>query len=108
MSITFGTEGWRGIMAEDFTADNVRLATQAVADHLRALGFEDVRTGIATTGVTAVLRGGKPGPRIALRADMDALPVTERTGLPLGTVKSHARRGLAALRSAFDGEDRAP
>ncbi len=53
-----------------------------VAGHLTALGFEDVRTGIATTGVTAVLRGGKPGPRIALRADMDALPVTERSGLP--------------------------
>ena len=53
-----------------------------VADHLRALGFDDVRTGIATTGVTAVLRGGKPGPRIAVRADMDALPVTERSGLP--------------------------
>ncbi len=53
-----------------------------VADHLRALGFDDVRTGIATTGVTAVLRGGKPGPRIAIRADMDALPVTERSGLP--------------------------
>ena len=53
-----------------------------VADHLRALGFDDVRTGVATTGVTAVLRGGKPGPRIAIRADMDALPVTERSGLP--------------------------
>ena len=38
-----------------------------VAEHLRALGFDDVRTGIATTGVTAVLRGGQPGPRIALR-----------------------------------------
>src|SRR5690606_1675597 len=46
-----------------------------VAGHLRALGLEP-KTGIATTGVTAVLRGGKPGPRIALRADMDALPVT--------------------------------
>ena len=53
-----------------------------VANHLRSLGFDDVRTGIATTGVTAVLRGGKPGPRIAIRADMDALPVTERSGLP--------------------------
>ena len=53
-----------------------------VADHLRALGFDDVRTGVATTGVTAVLRGGKPGPRIAIRADMDALPVSERSGLP--------------------------
>ena len=55
-----------------------------VADHLRALGLEP-KTGIATTGVTAVLKGGRPGPRIALRADMDALPVTEATGLPFAS-----------------------
>ncbi|GAB3338345.1 amidohydrolase [Marilutibacter aestuarii] len=55
-----------------------------VADHLRALGLEP-RTGIATTGVTAVLKGGKPGPRIALRADMDALPVTERADVPFAS-----------------------
>ena len=54
---------------------------QVVADHLRALGLEP-RTGIGPTGVVAVLKGGRPGPRIALRADMDALPVTEATGLP--------------------------
>ncbi len=47
-----------------------------VAEHLRSLGLE-VKTGIAHTGVVAVLKGGKPGPVIALRADMDALPVTE-------------------------------
>ena len=64
-----------------------------VADHLRALGFEDVRTGIATTGVTAVLRGGKPGPRIAVRADMDALPVTERSGLPFESKATAQFRG---------------
>ena len=64
-----------------------------VADHLRALGFEDVRTGIATTGVTAVLRGGKPGPRIALRADMDALPVTERSDLPFASKATSTFRG---------------
>ena len=52
-----------------------------VADHLRALGFDDVRTGVAHTGVVAVLRGGKPGPVVAVRADMDALPVTEETDL---------------------------
>ena len=64
-----------------------------VADHLKALGFDDVRTGIATTGVTAVLRGGKPGPRIALRADMDALPVTERSGLPFESKATSTFRG---------------
>ncbi|HYC51873.1 MAG TPA: amidohydrolase [Gemmatimonadaceae bacterium] len=47
-----------------------------VADHLRALGME-VRTNVAHTGVVGVLRGGRPGPVVALRADMDALPVTE-------------------------------
>jgi amidohydrolase len=52
-----------------------------VADYLRALGLE-VRTGIARHGVVAVLKGGKPGPVVAVRADMDALPVTEETGLP--------------------------
>lgn len=67
--------------------------SRLVAEHLRALGLEDVRTGIATTGVTAVLRGGKPGPRIALRADMDALPVTERSGLPFASKATSTFRG---------------
>jgi amidohydrolase len=52
-----------------------------VADHLASLGLE-VRTGVAHTGVVGVLRGGKPGPVVALRADMDALPVTELVDLP--------------------------
>ena len=63
-----------------------------VADHLRALGMEPV-TGIAHTGVTAVLKGGRPGPRIALRADMDALPVTEATGLPFASTVTTQFRG---------------
>ena len=63
-----------------------------VADHLRALGLE-VKTGIATTGVTAVLKGGRPGPRIALRADMDALPVTERVALPFASKATTSFRG---------------
>jgi amidohydrolase len=52
-----------------------------VAERLRGLGLE-VRTGIAHTGVVAMLKGGKPGPFVAVRADMDALPVTEDTPLP--------------------------
>lgn len=52
-----------------------------IAGELRRLGLE-VRTGVATTGVIGILRGGKPGPVIALRADMDALPITERNDLP--------------------------
>ncbi len=63
-----------------------------VAAHLRSLGL-DVRTGIAATGVAAVIRGGKPGPKIALRADMDALPVTEETGLPFASKVRTSYRG---------------
>ncbi|MBI3370875.1 MAG: amidohydrolase [Betaproteobacteria bacterium] len=55
-----------------------------VAEHLRSLGLE-VRTGIAHTGVVALLRGGKPGPVVALRADMDALPVTEQSDVPFAS-----------------------
>ena len=64
-----------------------------VAKHLRALGFEDVRTGIAPTGVSGILRGAHPGPHIALRADMDALPVTEDTGLPFASRVTSTYRG---------------
>ncbi|MBP6534864.1 MAG: amidohydrolase, partial [Arenimonas sp.] len=66
--------------------------SKLVAEHLKSLGLE-VKTGVAHTGVTAVLRGGKPGPRIALRADMDALPVTERSGLPFESKQTAEFRG---------------
>ncbi len=52
-----------------------------VAAHLKKLGFE-VQTGVAHTGVVGLLKGGKPGPVVALRADMDGLPVTERVEVP--------------------------
>ncbi len=55
-----------------------------VEEHLRKLGLE-VRTGIAKTGVVAILKGALPGPTLALRADMDALPVTERNNLPFAS-----------------------
>ena len=57
---------------------------QLVATHLRALGI-DVQTGVAHTGVVGLLRGGRPGPVVLLRADMDALPITERGNLPFAS-----------------------
>jgi len=53
-----------------------------VAEHLRALGFDEVTTDVAHTGVVGILRGGLPGDVVAVRADMDALPVTEDTPYP--------------------------
>lgn len=61
-------------------ANSETRTAKIVADHLKRLGFE-VRTGVGVTGVVGVLRGGKPGGVVALRADMDALPVAEQTGL---------------------------
>ena len=63
-----------------------------VAEELRKLGLQP-RTGIAHHGVTAVIKGGRPGPRIALRADMDALPVTERNSLPFASKATATYRG---------------
>ncbi len=84
---------WRRDIHQHPELGNRETRTAAlVADHLRALGLEP-KTGIATTGVTAVLKGGKPGPRIALRADMDALPVTEATGLPFASKATSTFRG---------------
>src|SRR5471032_1969533 len=59
-----------------------------VAAHLRALGFDEVREKVAHTGVVGVLKGGLPGPVVALRADMDALPVAEEVDVPF---RSEAR-----------------
>jgi len=73
---------WRRDIHEHPELSNRETRTAGlVAEHLRSLGI-DVTTGVAHTGVVGVLEGGRPGPVVALRADMDALPVNERTGLP--------------------------
>lgn len=63
-----------------------------VADHLRSLGLE-VRTEVGRTGVVGVLRGGRPGRTVALRADMDALPVLEATGLSFASTATGTYMG---------------
>jgi amidohydrolase len=56
--------------------------SKVVAEHLRSLGFTDVKTGVAKYGVVAILKGDKPGPVIAVRADMDGLPIQEVNDVP--------------------------
>ena len=65
-----------------------------IADYLRKLGLE-VQTGVARHGVVALLKGGRPGPVVAVRADIDALPVTEQTSLPFAS----------KVRSTYLGQD---
>jgi amidohydrolase len=73
---------WRRDLHEHPELGNREVRTSGiVATELKRLGLE-VRTGVAKTGVVAVLRGGRPGPVMALRADMDALPVTEQVDVP--------------------------
>jgi len=76
---------WRRDLHEHPELGNHEVRTAAfVAQTLKKFGYE-VRTGIAHTGVVGVLRGGKPGPKLAIRADMDALPVAEEVDLPFAS-----------------------
>ena len=76
---------WRRHFHQYPELSNREVKTAAiVAEHLKKLGLE-VQTGVAKTGVIGLLKSGKPGPVIALRADMDALPVTERNSLPFAS-----------------------
>ncbi|MGZ8544431.1 MAG: amidohydrolase [Flavisolibacter sp.] len=76
------TIAWRHDFHQNPELSNRETRTaKIVADHLRQLGLE-VKDQVAKTGVVGILKGGKPGPVIALRADMDALPVTERVNIP--------------------------
>jgi len=84
---------WRRDIHQHPELGNQELRTaRLVADHLRTLGLR-VRIGVAGTGVIGVLEGGRPGPAVALRADMDALPVEEATGLPFASKARGMYRG---------------
>jgi amidohydrolase len=87
---------WRHDFHENPELSNREFRTAGiVAEHLRRLGFDDVETGVAHTGVVGTLVGGQPGPVIAMRADMDGLPVLEQTGVPFAS----------RARGEYNGED---
>lgn len=77
----------RDIHANPELSNREERTAAVVADHLRELGLE-VETGVSKTGVVGVLRGTQPGPVVALRADMDALPVKERVNVPYASTDS--------------------
>ena len=84
------TNAWRERIHQYPELGNREVKTaRLVADHLRSLGIE-VTEGVGKTGVVGLLRGAKPGPCIGLRADMDALPITERAPLSYAS-KERAR-----------------
>jgi amidohydrolase len=85
---------WRRHFHQNPELSNREVKTAAkVAEHLKSLGIE-IQTGVAHTGVVGILKGGKPGPVIALRADMDALPVTERNSLPFASKERTTFNGV--------------
>ncbi len=87
---------WRRHIHQNPELGNREFRTASlIADHLRSLDFDEVRTQIAHTGVVGLLQGGLPGPVVALRADMDALPITEKTGLSFAS----------KVRSVYNGQD---
>jgi amidohydrolase len=86
---------WRRWFHQNPELSNREFNTSArVAEILTEMGLEP-RTGIAGTGIVAIIEGGKPGPLVALRSDMDGLPVTEQTGLPFAST----------VRSEYNGQD---
>jgi amidohydrolase len=84
---------WRRDIHENPELGNRETRTaRLVADHLRKLGLE-VKEGVAKTGVVGILKGGKPGPCIALRADMDALPIIENENVPFASKQKSTYNG---------------
>lgn len=86
---------WRRWFHQNPELSNREFNTSArIAEILRDMGLEP-RTGIAHTGVTAIIEGGLPGPLVAIRTDIDGLPVVEQTGLPFAST----------VRSEYNGQD---
>jgi amidohydrolase len=84
-SLESKVSSWRRDFHQNPELGNREFKTaEKIAVHLRSLGIE-VQTGVAKTGIVGILKGGKPGPVVALRADMDALPVTERVNIPFAS-----------------------
>ena len=78
--------GWRRAFHEIPELQDEILRTEAlIAETLRSVGIEEIRTGVGGHGVTAVIRGALPGKCLAIRADCDALPIREETGLPFAS-----------------------
>ena len=85
---------WRRDIHEYPELGNREFRTSSlVGDHLEQLGFDEVQRNIAHTGVVGILKGGRPGGVVALRADMDALPVTEKTLLPFASIRTTTYNG---------------
>ena len=84
---------WRRDIHEHPELGNYEIRTsELIAKHLQSLGLQ-VQTKVAKTGVIGILKGGKPGKVVALRADMDGLPVTEKTGLPFASTAKGTYNG---------------
>ncbi len=97
--------GWRRDIHQHPELGNREVRTAAlVAKHLRALGY-DVREKVGVTGVVGVLKGGRPGGVVALRADMDALPVKEATGLPFASTATGTYNGATVPVAHACGHD---
>ena len=93
-SVTDDMIQWRHHLHANPELGNREFKTAAyIAEHLRKLGFDSVQTKVAHTGVVGILRGGQPGPVVALRADLDGLPVTDKTGLPFASTVPTEWRG---------------
>ncbi len=71
----------RDLHAHPELSNREERTARVVAERLRAIGIDEIKTGVAHHGVVALIRGKQPGPVVALRADMDALPIQEDTGL---------------------------